>query len=234
MDAWRVLAHEDVVLHGCSRLDAQVHAESYVLNFHTASALTCDRIIKGLNGIFHAMQMQISVYDCQFVESHFHARFHAVGKHYRYLIWHGKRENALWTNRCWHVHSPKSLVELQDIFSQFQGEHDFAAYRASDCGAKTTVRHVHRIHVSCHPRFPELKIIDIFGDGFLKNMIRNMVGTAVEVALGKKEKNTITDSFKHRNRTLTGVCAPAHALTLLKVYYEKDTFDKEKTNIGIG
>lgn len=229
-NAWKILAQENVSLIGCSRLDAKVHAESFVLNFHSTTCLDKNRIIQGLNGILHAkMGLDISIYDCEFVDLDFHARFHAVGKHYQYLIWSGFSENALLTKKCWQIRSKNSLEmeNLSKILKQFEGEHDFAAYRASDCGAKTTVRRVQAIHVNRHPKYKEMYVIDIFGEGFLKNMIRNMVGTAVQVATGILKKDTITESFLHCNRTLVGVCAPAYGLTLVDIYYNKEIFDNE-------
>lgn len=226
--AWKILSKEDVVLHGCSRLDAKVHAESYVLNFYSQTNLEPQRIISGLNGILHAhLEVAISIYDCAFVDPHFHARFHVVGKHYQYLLWHGLSENALLTKRCWVIRSSQSLDALPGILKQFEGEHDFAAYRASDCTAKTTVRRVHTIRAHQHPMYKQMHVIDVFGEGFLKNMIRNMAGTAVDVALGKLNKTTITDSFSGFDRTHTGVCAPAHALTLKNVYYDSITFEQQ-------
>lgn len=229
--AWKILTQEDVTLHGCSRLDAKVHAQSYVMNFYSNTGLDTLKIVRGLNGILHRnMKLDISIFACEFAEPYFHARFHAVGKHYRYLVWHGFSEHALFTKRCWHVRSKNSLHNLEHILKQFEGEHDFAAFRASDCGAKTTVRRMHNIYVTQHPKYEQMHIVDVFGEGFLKNMIRNMVGTAVQIATEKLDKNTITDAFLHKDRTQIGTCAPAHALTLIDVYYDKEKFDSAKTN----
>lgn len=223
--AWRILTGEIVTLYGCSRLDAQVHANHYVLNFFSEVELEEEKIICAMNGILHnQLKVDISVYDCEFVDKEFHARFHAVGKHYRYLIWYGYKTHALLTPKCWHVHSKNEPKNLQEIVNQYIGEHDFAGFRASDCSAKNTIKHVYAVKVNHHEHFPEMIIVDFWGDGFLKNMIRNMVGTAVQMAIGKLQDDCIQNAFVHKNRELVGMCAPPWALTLMQVYYNKSTF----------
>lgn len=223
--AWRVLTGESVVLFGCSRLDAKVHANHYVLNFQSESNLSSERILRSLNGILHnQFKADICIYDCEFVDSQFHARFHTAGKHYRYLIWRGFKTHALFTPQCWHVHSKHEITNLEEILQEFVGEHDFAGFRACDCSAKNTIKHIYAIRAQKHPQFPEMIIVDFWGDGFLKNMIRNMIGTAVDISIGKIAEDCIQKAFIHKNRRQVGVCAPPWALTLMRVYYNKDVF----------
>ncbi|APJ03587.1 tRNA pseudouridine(38-40) synthase TruA [Silvanigrella aquatica] len=225
-NAWHILTKETVKLQGCSRLDAGVHAQHYVLNLHTMTKLSVERIIKGLNGILHSnLALDISVYQGCFTNSDFHARFHSKGKHYRYLIWYGFSEHTFLTKRCWHVRAKLSLEDIQEALNQFIGNHDFAAFRSSDCSAKTTVRNIYQIDSWIHPLYPEMLVVDIWGDGFLKNMIRNIVGTGVDMATGKLHKNTITEAFQLKDRNKTGMCAPAWALTLMHVFYEKNEME---------
>ena len=226
-NSWKILNKEVVSLCGCSRLDAGVHAQHYVLNFHTNTKLSEERILKGLNGILHSnLSLDISVYQAVFTHSDFHSRFHSKGKHYRYLIWHGYSEHAFLTKRCWHIRAKLSLEDIKLALQQFVGKHDFAAFRSTDCAAKTTIRNIFDIDAWNHPIYPEMLIVDVWGDGFLKNMIRNIIGTSVEIATGKLPKDTITDAFIHKDRTRTGMCAPAWALTLMQVYYDKTDIEK--------
>jgi tRNA pseudouridine38-40 synthase len=221
-NAWKILNKEVVSLCGCSRLDAGVHAQNYVLNFNTTTKLSEERIVKGLNGIFHSnLSLDISVYQAIFTHSDFHSRFHSKGKHYRYLIWYGYSENSFLTKRCWHVRAKLCIDDIKIALQQFIGKHDFAAFRSTDCAARTTIRNIFNIDAWNHPVYPEMLIIDVWGDGFLKNMIRNIVGTSVEVATGKLKENSISESFLHKDRARTGMCAPAWALSLMRVYYEK-------------
>ncbi len=221
--AWNILTAENPKIIGCSRLDAQVHAFYYVLNFQTNTELSNEKIIGSLNGIFrHVLQAAICVYDCSDIDLEFHARFHSVGKHYRYLIWQGSKTHAILTPQCWHVRTGKSLVDLPFILKQFEGKKDFSAFRASDCGSSQTEKNIYKIQTHHHNLFSEMLTIDIWGDGFLKNMIRNIVGTAVDVAAEKRSKTCIQEAFQHKKRELVGVCAPGWALTLMKVYYDQN------------
>jgi tRNA pseudouridine38-40 synthase len=223
--AWRILTGEVVTLYGCSRLDAQVHASFYVLNFFSETELEEEKILRALNGILHnQLKVAICIYKCEFVDKEFHARFSAVGKHYQYLVWYGQNTHALLTPQCWHIHSKNAPLNLQSIFKQVVGVHDFSGFRASDCSAKHTVKHIYAVKTNQHPQFPEMTIVDFFGDGFLKNMIRNIVGTAVQMAIGKLPEDCILQAFEHKNRKLVGMCAPGFALTLMKVYYNKEEF----------
>ncbi|MEN9530598.1 MAG: hypothetical protein RI932_2471, partial [Pseudomonadota bacterium] len=106
-----------------------------------------------------------------------------------------------------------------NALNQSVGEHDFSAFRASDCTAKSTVRKVERVDVWRHPVYPEALTVDVWGEGFLKNMVRNLVGTAVDVATGKLCSSAVIDALQHLDRTRIGQCAPAHALTLQRVFY---------------
>ncbi|WGL59634.1 tRNA pseudouridine(38-40) synthase TruA [Pigmentibacter sp. JX0631] len=225
--AWFILTKETVTLTGCSRLDAGVHANSFVLNLQSQTNYSLERIQKGLNGIFHSqLHLDISLYSVEHVASDFHARFSSQGKHYRYLIWYGFSEHAFLTRRCWHVRTKLDVSELFLQLQNFVGEHDFSAFRAIDCGAKNTIKKIYQIHAQFHPVYSECIVIDIWGEGFLKNMIRNMVGTAVDIASNKLSKNTITEGYLHKNRNLTGVCAPAWGLTLMQVFYSKKELEK--------
>ena len=226
--AWRILTGEVVTLYGCSRLDAQVHASHFVLNFLSETNLEEEKILRALNGILHTQfKVAISIYSCEFVEKEFHARFNAVGKHYRYLIWVGQKTHALLTPQCWHIHSKSVPINLNSIFQQFVGEHDFSGFRASDCSAKHTIKNIYSVKIHNHSHFSEMTIIDFFGDGFLKNMIRNMVGTGVQMAIGKLKEDCIQKAVEHKNRELVGMCAPGWALTLMKVYYSKLSLEED-------
>lgn len=225
-NCWKILTKEAMHPIGCSRLDAGVHAYSYVMNFQTQTDLTEYAIVKGMNGIFmQNLKVPIAVASASFVDMNFHSRFHTVGKWYRYLIWHGPTAHAALTKRCFHVKSPHSLDCLGDIMKQYEGEHHFGAFRASDCTARQCIKKIYHIDTWHHPHFPEMQVIDIYGDGFLKNMIRNMVGTAVDIATQKKPADTISKAFVHQNRQQVGVCAPGKGLSLMKVFYDAEEIE---------
>ena len=219
--AWVTLTQENTTLYGCSRLDAGVHANQYFVNFYTRSSRSCEEIHRSLNGILRShLNVAISVYNARDVEPDFNARFDTLGKHYRYRIWYGRGHHASLTTAAWAVRSREFNAEiLSSALNELTGAHDFSAFRASDCTAKSTVRKVERIDVWAHPFYPEAIVIEVWGEGFLKNMVRNMVGPAVDMATGKLCSTTMTDALKHLDRTRIGQCAPAHALTLQRVFY---------------
>lgn len=226
--AWLTFAQENTTLYGCSRLDAGVHAQQYFLNFFTRTTRDCEDITRSLNGILRSgMNTAISVYRCFEVSSDFNARFDTLGKHYRYRLWYGRGHHALLTPAAWAVRSREFNTELlNQALQDCTGEHDFSAFRASDCTAKSTVRKIMKVSIQKHDQYPESICVDFFGEGFLKNMIRNLIGTTVEIAVGKLPIDTVKSAFAHLDRTRVGQCAPAHALTLERVFYAQEEWHK--------
>lgn len=226
--AWLTLTQETTTLYGCSRLDAGVHAQQYFLNLFTRNTRDGEDITRSLNGILRSgMNTAISVYRCFEVSPDFNARFDTLGKHYRYRLWYGRGHHALLTPAAWAVRSREfNTVRLNQALQDCVGEHDFSAFRASDCTAKSTVRKIMKISVQQDGQYPESLCIDFYGEGFLKNMIRNLIGTAVEVAIGKLPQNSVKSAFEHLERTRVGQCAPAHALTLERVFYAQEEWLK--------
>lgn len=229
--AWQILTREKVLLFGCSRLDAGVSANHFVLNLYSQTERSCALLAQGLNGILRTNLCEpIAVYSVEEAPPLFHARFDAVGKHYRYLIWYGHGRHALWEPHAWHLRSKVPPSNLESEVQRFAGKHDFAAFRAQDCTARTTTRTIARVDCWQHPRLSELFVVDFWGDGFLKNMIRNMIGTAVDVCTKKLPSETIFDAFSHGDRTMIGQCAPAVGLTLERVYYSSEEFNTDASN----
>jgi tRNA pseudouridine38-40 synthase len=226
--AWLTLTQENTTLYGCSRLDAGVHAQQYFLNLFTRSTRDCEDITRSLNGILRsAMNTAISVYRCFEVSPDFNARFDTLGKHYRYRLWYGRGHHAALTPAAWAIRSRDfNLNLLNQALQDCVGEHDFSAFRASDCTAKSTVRKILKIEIERNGQYPESLCIDFYGEGFLKNMIRNIVGTTVDIAVGKLQQNAVTSAFEHLERTRVGQCAPAHALTLERVFYAQAEWEK--------
>lgn len=228
-EAWSVVARDPQgTLMGCSRLDAGVCAYHYVLTVHTSSSLPCDALVASLNGYFQSgTPAAIRIASVEDVDPHFHARFDALAKHYRYLLWYGHGQHALLGPRAWRVRSAVPLVvgDLAPLWSQYVGTHDFRGFRSADCTAKTTRRTVYKSLCWPHPLYPNLFILDVWGDGFLKNMVRTMVGTAVDVALGKLPPDTIEKAFHHGSRAQVGQCAPGLGLTLMQVFYRTEDLE---------
>lgn len=195
------------------RTDAGVHALGQAAHFHLDHPIPVDGILRGLNTMLPA---DIRIRAVEEVSADFHARYRAHSKTYRYHL--DRAPVPLPFRSRFAVHYPYALDRdsLEEAASLFLGEHDFAAFRASSCNAKTTTRLVldaRWLDDDC-----EL-IFEVTATGFLQHMIRNMVGTMLEVGRGKRPPESITRLFESRDRTEAGPTAAAKGLHLLRVDY---------------
>ena len=209
----QLLAH-DVQIVGASRTDAGVHARGQVASFRTERAIPLHGIRRGLNSM---LPPQIAVRDAAEVPDAFHPRFSALGKHYRYTILARPDRSPRWRDRAWHHAEPLSIDAMREGAMALIGEHDFAAFRAAGCAAKTTVRRLDAIDIA-RPE-PEWILIDVHGNAFLRNMVRILVGTLTEVGTGKRPPWQVAEILELRDRTRGGITAPAQGLELVEVRY---------------
>jgi tRNA pseudouridine38-40 synthase len=149
--------------------------------------------------------------------SHFHARFDASGKQYRYAIWNHSAMNPLLRRNAWHVPRRLDIHLMRAAAQMFPGKHDFQSFAAnSGYRRESTVRTLIRCDVK--QSGPLITVI-IEGDGFLYKMCRGIVGTVVQAGLGKFPPGDIKRMLASRDRRVAGMSAPAHGLTLWKVFY---------------
>ena len=147
----------------------------------------------------------------------FHARFQAAGKQYRYFVWNHPAMNPLVRHTAWHVPRPLDLPAMRAAAPHFVGKHDFQSFAANPGYAKaTTVRTLARCKLQ--RRGPLLTVI-IEGDGFLYKMCRGIVGTLVQVGLGKFPAEEVQRMLEKKDRRVAGMTAPARGLVLWKVFY---------------
>ena len=209
----QLLTHEAPVI-GASRTDAGVHARGQVASFRTERAIPLHGIRRGLNSI---LPREIAVRDVTEVADDFHPRFSATGKHYRYTILCTPDRSPRWRDRAWHV--PESIDRglVREGAAHLIGEHDFSAFRAAGCTAKTAIRRIDSIDVT---DAGEVLLVDIRGNAFLRNMVRIVVGTLVEVGQGHTPPAQVAEILASRDRTKAGKTAPAHGLELVEVRYD--------------
>jgi tRNA pseudouridine38-40 synthase len=210
----KLLAHEARVA-GASRTDAGVHARGQVASFRTARAIPLHGIRRGLNSL---LPRQIAVREAAEVPDDFHPRFSATGKHYRYTILARPDRSPRWRDRAWHHREPLSIEAMAAAAAPLLGEHDFAAFRAAGCTAATTIRRLDAIELSAPD--PELLVIDVRGNAFLRNMVRILVGTLAEVGAGRRAPGQVAEILDSRDRTRAGITAPAQGLELMEVCYD--------------
>ena len=208
-----VMGHR-VKLTGCGRTDAGVHARNYVANFRTDSRIPVDRIPYAMNT---HLPHDIVVREAFPVPEEFNAIGSCVKKEYTYQIYNSRIRDPFYVNRaCFY---PKHLDEklLQAAADRFVGEHDFAAVRSVGTDVKSTVRYVHWFRVE---RQGDLILLRICANGFLYNMARAMVGTAVYAAEGKFPPEAVTEILEGKNRTAAGPTMPPGGLYMTQLWYE--------------
>jgi len=199
------------------RTDAGVHALGQVCSVRTDVEIPLPRMIRGLNGI---LPKDVAVWDVQRVADDFHPRFQARGKHYRYRVLARPARAAVDRARCWHVFEPLDSGRLQAALDPLVGTHDFHSFRAADCPNKDPVKTVTSAQVTTG-RSPCVEI-DLVASGFLKQMVRIVVGTAVEVATGRREVEDVPAILAARDRQRAGRTAPAKGLFLVEVLYGEE------------
>lgn len=211
-----------VTLIGASRTDSGVHAYGQTANFKTESKINCDGFLKGLNSL---LPKDISIVSVKDVSLEFHAKKDAKGKHYKYLIHNSMIKPALMRDRVWFVKKPLDIKLMKKGAKVLIGMHDFTSFCASGDSNKSKVREIFDIKIS---KKGSLITIDLFGSGFLKQMVRNIVGTVTSIlakqALQLQNENVaaelaLRNILDSKDRKKAGVTAPAHGLYLVKVFY---------------
>ena len=212
-EALRDMTGESVFVRGAGRTDAGVHADGQVATFDLELNIPPHGLLRGLNA---ALPPDVALVDVGLAPSDFDARFSARGKVYRYTVWAHFIRSPLQARRAWHVRERLDMEAIRTTASALVGEHDFRAFRASDCDRRTTRRIVRRIDVD---RQGALVTIDVEATAFLKNMVRILVGTLVDVGRGRIETSAVPRMLDSGDRAAGGMTAPAHGLTLLRVIY---------------
>jgi tRNA pseudouridine38-40 synthase len=216
------LLQHDVAVAGASRTDAGVHARGQVASFRTERPIPLHGIRRGLNSL---LPDTIAIVEATEAPDGFHPRFSATGKHYRYLL-HTRGERApRWRDRAWHHPAPLDRAAMRTAAAALLGDHDFAAFRAAGCTANTTVRRIDQVEVTEPPGefpgdVPALLVVDVRGNAFLRNMVRIVVGTLVEVGEGRRPPGQVAEILASKDRTRAGITAPAHGLELVSVRYD--------------
>ncbi len=213
------ITNESIRVTGASRTDAGVHARGQACNFYTASRIPLERVPYALNANLPASIVVLTA--CE-VPPEFHARYHATGKRYLYEISNRNMPSALRRHFSYHVAQPLDLGAMQLAANLLQGQHDFKAFQAAGSSVKTTVRHLHRLVVQ--EREAGRIFIWAEGDGFLYNMVRILVGTLLEVGLGRRVPAEMEAILASKDRSQAGPTAPAHGLCLEKVFYAPHPF----------
>lgn len=198
---------------GAGRTDSGVHALGQVVSFHSDKSLVGAQWAPALNSY---LPKDITVISSEQVSDDFHARFSAKGKVYEYRITTQASRPALHRHQTWHFPHPLDTDAIHRAMSQFLGTHDFTSFRGQRSQTMNPMCTI--THLSLHEESP-LFTIRIEGDRFLKQMVRAIVGTLVEVGQHKRSPHSIQDILQAKDRRAAGRTAPPHGLYLLQVLY---------------
>lgn len=206
---------ERVRVQAAGRTDAGVHALAMPAVFMTATPLPLKAFLDGLNSY---LPPDIAVQVVEEVAENFRVIGDAAYKTYRYTILNSRLRSPLNHRTSWHIRSPLNLEAMREAAGYFVGEHDFATFRGQNCTAKTSIRRVDLVEIR---QSGTLISIDVTGGGFLKQMVRIMVGTLVAVGQGRFEAARVKHLLQNPDRTKAGVTAPPQGLCLLEVCYNQ-------------
>ncbi len=214
-DALAKMTGRAVKLIGSGRTDAGVHALGQVANFHCETSLTPQAFLGGLNSL---LPDDIVIRECTSVDDGFHARYSAKGKTYIYRLLSRPLPGAIGRQYAWWVRRPLDLEAMDSAAQHLCGTHDFRSFEGAGSPRSHTIRTVTEASLK---REDEGGIVfRISADGFLRFMVRNIVGTLVDVGTGKLSTDDVERIRRSRDRSQAGATAPPHGLFLVEVEYE--------------
>ena len=199
---------------GSGRTDAGVHAFGQVANFQCDTELTPEIFQKGLNSL---LPDDIVIVDCRRAAASFHARYDVKSKIYYYRILNRNVPAAIGRQYAWHIRRKLNVTAMQSALAHLVGEHDFKAFEGTGSPRSHTIRRVSIAELS--EDVDGALIFKIEADGFLRYMVRNIVGTLVDVGLGKIPPADVKVILESKNRVNASPTAPAHGLFLMEVKY---------------
>ena len=215
-----LLDDRPVTVHGSGRTDAGVHAEGQVASVDLQREITPRKLRNAING---NLARDVRVVFAELAPDDFHARYSAVSKTYVYRLVHGPVMSPFWSRFAHLEARPIDLERIRAIARLFIGEHDWTAFSAAQTDAESRRRTITELAISagwdgrghCH-----LVEFTVTANGFLRYMVRSIVGTLLAAGRGEIEAATIERAIREGNRNLVGATAPACGLTLLTVQYD--------------
>jgi tRNA pseudouridine38-40 synthase len=199
------------------RTDAGVHAEGQVAQLALSKDLPPERLREALD--FHLRPHPVAILRAALAPPGWNARFAAIRRGYCYRILNRRARPALDEGRVWHVKSPLDAAAMHDAAQRLLGKHDFSAYRAAACQAKSALRTLERLDVA---RIGEEVVVTAEARSFLHHQIRNLVGTLLEVGQGKRAVAWPRQVLDGRDRTRAGMTAPPEGLCFTFVRYAEE------------
>ena len=211
------VADEPVTVHGSGRTDAGVHALQQVAHFDARVVRTPRQWLLGINS---NLPPDVAVRWVHPVPDEFDARRSAVQRRYRYTILQQAARPALLRARCWWLREPLDCAAMTAAVAGWLGEHDFSAFRAASCQAKSPQRRLKAVQIARRRGVGATVVtLEFTANAFLHHMVRNFVGTLAAVGSGELTPEEAVAILERRDRTAAGVTAPAAGLALVEVSY---------------
>ena len=208
------LFSKKVTVIGSSRTDAGVHANGFCCHLDCDDNIPDAAFLRGINSL---LPQTVAVKGVRKVESDFHARYDAQGKTYVYHIYNSNKKDAFKSRYAWHIERNLDIDKMNEFCQKIIGTHDFSAFCSAGATVETTVRTIKDCYVE---KNGEDVTLTVTADGFLYNMVRIIVGTAVAVSDGRINPNDIADILNLKKRDAAGMTAPPQGLFLEKVIYD--------------
>jgi len=208
----KIIAKKRVVVTGSSRTDAGVHSTGLTANFHLKIKIEPQSLQKALNSL---LPRDIRINECTQADPSFNARFHAKGKIYEYRIFFGQICPPFLHRYVAHIPYPLDQKKMKKALKYFEGENDFSSF-TSDEPQKKRTREISKLKMK---KKGEVIILTVEGRSFLRYMVRNIVGTLIDVGRKKIEPKDIPGIFAAKDRRKAGRTAPPQGLSLVKVKY---------------
>src|SRR6185295_10564539 len=226
-DALRTLDDRDVTVIGAGRTDAGVHALGQVASFSIERSIDCDTLVRALNA---NLPETVRVMSAAEVPAGFNSRFEARTKTYRYRIWNGPALSPFERRYAWHYPGPLDTGAMDAAARRLEGRHDFAAFQTAGSDVVTSERTMvssRVVRLSTRLNLGVLHVLgggelihyEVTGDGFLRHMVRAIVGTLVEIGRGRRPAAWIDEVVASRDRHAAGSTVPAAGLFLVRVDY---------------
>ena len=207
--------NKKVDISGSGRTDARVHAINQKISFDLDINITCDKLFNALNSL---VPKDIYVRDVKEVDSTFHARFNAIGKEYMYIINMGEY-NPIERNYVYQYNKKLDVVEMERAMKYLEGEHNFKSFTKTDEEKDDYVRTISQTYLIRDTKDVNKITLIFVGTGFLRYMVRNMVGTLIEIGEGKRKGEDIISILNEEDRTKAGKTASPEGLYLKNVFY---------------
>lgn len=207
------IVKEQVTVYGSGRTDAGVHATGQVISFRTEGTVPVERLCVAMNAL---LPRSIAAVVAEEVEQEFHARYAAKSRLYSYRILNRELRSAFWGRYSWLVARPLDVEAMREGARWLLGVHDFSSF---SCAARDDGSPIRRMDVSDVRREGESVIVEVRANAFLRSMVRAIVGTLVEVGLGKRHSSEMREILEARDRRRAGKTAPPQGLCLVEVEY---------------